>query len=188
MRKNKLKLHFLVAVSVAFGMLVTGTPSSGVNSAHAGKADKTFRGQIITSSKRLPTAAKSEAAYVAKIRKIRGTKRRVPVYDENKEKKAWKIYFVAFFKRPLNDLEITVKLYDVTDGRRQMVNSFEQYTDGRGQLSLTSYLKLERKFFGVNRKILIVMESRNVVLAQGTFFIRGEAKKFSGKADFSDDG
>ncbi len=178
MHLNKLK-RFVIVGCLGLGLFGVHAKVAP-QTAQAKKAAKAFRGQIITSVKRLPTSAKSERAYIQKIRKAKVTK-----FQENKEKKEWKIYFAAFFRRPLNDLEITVKLYDVTDGKRHLVNSFEQYTDGRGQTSLTSYIKLERKFFGVNRKILMVMESRKTVLAQTTFYILGKAKTFSGKVDFS---
>ena len=86
-----------------------------------------------------------------------------------------------------NDLELTVKLFDVTDGKKKLVNSYEQYTSDRGQRSLLSYITLERKFFGVNRHILMVMENRGRILATGRFTIIGEAEKFSGEVTFTEE-
>jgi hypothetical protein len=173
---HQLMLRLLLAGAVAFAMGATA------ENAEAANPDKVFRGQVITSKKRLPTSAKSKNAYVKKLRKAKTTK-----FIENKKTKSWKIYFAAFFRKPLNDLEVTVKLYDVTTGRRHLVNSFEQYTEGRGQKTLISSIKLEREYFGVNKKIMIVMESRKSVLAQGTFYIIGEAEKRSGSVDFTND-
>ena len=175
-RGHHLMLRLLVATAVAFAM------GSAAETADAANPEKVFRGQVITSKKRLPTSAKSKSAYVKKLRKAKATK-----FQENKATKSWKIYFAAFFRKPLNDLEITVKLYDVTTGRRHLVNSFEQYTEGRGQMTLISSIKLEREYFGVNKKIMIVMENRKSVLAQGTFHILGEAEKHSGSVDFTND-
>lgn len=175
-RGHHLMLRLLVAAAVAFAM------GSAAETADAANPEKVFRGQVITSKKRLPTSAKSPGAYVKKLKKAKATK-----FQENEKTKSWKIYFAAFFRKPLNDLEITVKLYDVTTGRRHLVNSFEQYTEGRGQKTLISSIKLEREYFGVNKKIMIVMESRKSVLAQGTFHILGKAEKHSGSVDFTSD-
>ncbi|MCP4444722.1 MAG: hypothetical protein GY811_05155 [Myxococcales bacterium] len=170
-------MRFLLATGVMVALLV------GQHEAEAKKSpEKVFRGQILTSNTRFPTSAKSVSTYIKKLKKNKKTK-----FVEDKKTKSWKIYVAAFFKKPLNDLEITVKLYDVTTGRRHLVNSFEQYTEGRGQTSLISHIKLEREFFGVNKKIMITMESRKMVLAQGTFHILGEEEKLSGKVDFTED-
>ena len=46
---------------------------------------------------------------------------------------------------------------------------------------------LERKFVGVNKQLLMTIESKGHVVATGRFKILGEAEKFSGKVDFSED-
>jgi len=143
--------------------------------------EKVFRGQIVTSKKRISTSAKSPAAYISKLKKAKSKK-----FVENKDKESWKIYYAAFFSRPLNDLEVTVKLFDITDGRAKLVSSFEQYVSERGQQSLISNITLERKFFGVNRQIQMVFESKGRRLAIGKFHILGEEEKFSGEVDFTD--
>lgn len=150
--------------------------------ADAGKPERVFRGQIITAKKRIPTSAKSPNAFIRKLRKLKTTK-----FWENKEKKSWKIYYAAFFRKPLNDLEVTVKLWDVSTGRKHLLTSFEQYLSGRGQQSLISHITLERDDFGVNKKIMMTLESRGRVLAMGTFHILGQAEKFTGEVDFSDE-
>jgi len=168
---------FAVAALVSPASFQTGEILA---SAEAKGPPRALRGQIITSKKRMPSTAKSERAYYKKVRKAKFTR-----FQEDKAKGQWKVYFAAFFRTPLNDLEITVKMYDITSGKRHLVNSFEQYTEGRGQTTMTSYVKLDRKFFGVNKKILMVMESRKKVLAQGSFYILGEGETFSGKVDFT---
>jgi hypothetical protein len=148
----------------------------------AANAGTPFDGKVVTSAKRIPLSANSKQAYYAKLRKQSATK-----FQEDKDKKAWKVHFAAFFKQPLNDLEVTIKLYDVTDKPKHLKASFEQFLDGRGQTTVISHVDLAREQFGVNRKILITVENRGRVLAQGTFEIHGEAEKYSGKADFTED-
>ncbi|WP_428269839.1 hypothetical protein [Haliangium sp.] len=142
-----------------------------------------FDGKIVTSQKRIPVSARSQKAYYAKLRKQSSKK-----FQEDTDKKQWKVYFAAFFKKPLNDLEVTIKLYDVTDRKQPHLRaSFEQFLDGRGQTSLVSYVKLERETFGVNRRVRMTVENRGRVLAETTFEILGEAEKYSGKVDFSEE-
>ena len=161
-----------LALGLALGFAVPDTASAGTP----------FDGKILTSKKRIPTSANSKKAYFAKLRKQKQTR-----FQEDTKKKQWKIYFAAFFKRPINDLEVTVKLYDVTDKKPHLRSSFESYLSERGQTNLISYLELDREKFGVNRRIMMVVEHRGRKLAQSTFEIRGEAEKFSGKVDFSDE-
>ena len=141
-----------------------------------------FDGKIVTSKKRIPMHAKSKRAYFAKLRKLD-----TDSFKENEEKKEWKIYFAAFFRKPLNDLEVTIKLYDVTDKQRHMRASFEQYLSGRGQKNVISHLSIDREKFGVNREILMTVENRGRVLASGKFKILGEAERFSGKVEFTEE-
>ena len=143
--------------------------------------NKVFAGRIMMSEKRFPTQAKSAAAYTAQIKKQSKAN-----FYEDKERKAWTIHFIGFLKTPLNDVEYMVKIYEV--GRsQQLLTSFEQFTDERGQKTLTSKVILERKSFGVNKELLITMESKGKVLASGRLKILGEGDKFTGKVNFSDD-
>jgi hypothetical protein len=68
---------------------------------------------------------------------------------------------------------------------QQLLATIEQFTDERGQTSLLSKMNLDRKTVGVNKDILMVVESKGRVLASTRFRILGEAEKFSGKVNFS---
>jgi hypothetical protein len=144
--------------------------------------NKVFSGRIMMSEKRYPTQAKSAAAYTAQIKKQSKTS-----FHEDKEKKGWKIHFIGFLKAPLNDVEYVVKIYELGGRQQQLLSSFEQFTDERGQKTLTSSVVLEKKQFGVNKELMITMENKGKVLASGRVKILGEGEKFSGKVNFSDD-
>jgi hypothetical protein len=144
--------------------------------------ERTFGGKIMISDKKYPSYAKSVPAYVSQIKKQSKTK-----LWEDKAKGNWKVYFAAFFKRPLNDIEVVVKLYDVGGGGRQMLASFEQYLDQRGQYALLSNFTLERKQVGVNKHVMIVLEVQGRTVATGKFDILGEEERYTGKVNFSDD-
>lgn len=141
-----------------------------------------LNGKIIFSDKRFPTSAKSKKAYFAKLKKQSKAS-----FQEDKQNQSWKIYFAGFAKKPLADLEYTVKIYDVTGKTKSMLVSFEQYSDSAGQKSLLSSFTLERKFVGVNKQLMMVIESQGRTVAVGKFKIVGEAEKYSGKVDFSDE-
>lgn len=164
------------AASLAVVLAIAGIASPAL----AKDPEDVFRGEIITSAKPIPMSSKSKAAYVATLRKLKTTR-----FLEDRTRKQWKVHFAAFFRVPLNDLEVTVKLFDVSTGRQRLLTSFEQYVDKRGAHSFTSQMTLDRDQFGVNRNLMMVMENRGKVLAAGRFAILGEGDKFTGKADFT---
>jgi hypothetical protein len=153
--------------------------------AQARKPEDVFGGKILISDQPFPQQARSAGAYIDALKK--NSRDRL---QEDKETKEWRVFFVAFFKQPVNDLEVSVKVYDVTTGRR-LVDSFEQYLANASQRAYASNVRLPRgdgaSGYDPNSKILMVMESKGRVLAQTTFYIQGEAKKYKGVVDFSED-
>lgn len=150
--------------------------------ATAGKVEKKLGGKIMLSEKRFPTKAKSENAFISKVKKQSKAK-----FQENKANKEWKIHFAAFFKKPLPDLEYSVKVWDLTDGSKDLVKSWEQYADSQSQTTVLSYLTLNRDETAPNRKLMVTIEALGKVVAVGKFQILGEVEKHSGKVDFSND-
>jgi hypothetical protein len=148
----------------------------------AGDPNVVFKGKIMTSSKRYPLSAKSKSAYVTAIKKQSKTN-----FKEDKEKQQWKIYFAAFLKVPLNDVEYMIKFYEISGGRQQLLGASEAFNDSRGQKTIVSNIVLEKKSFGVNKQLLMTIENHGKVLASGRFKILGEGEKFTGKVDFSDE-
>lgn len=145
------------------------------------KPNPAFAGRIMLSDKRFPMSAKSLAAFNAQVNKqSKGS------FFEDKDKK-WKIYFAGFLKVPLNDVEYVVKLYEVTGKGQQLLATIEQFTDSRGQASLLSNVTLERKTIGANKELMMTIENKGKVLASSRFKLLGQADKFTGKVDFSED-
>jgi hypothetical protein len=167
----------LRAVVVSLVVLALGAPA-----AVAQNPNQAFAGRIMMSSKRFPLQAKSASAYTAAIRKQAQTN-----FVEAKDTHTWKIYFAGFLKTPLNDLEYVIKLYDVTGKSQQLLVSFDQFTNERGQQTIVSNMTLDKKQVGVNKELLMTMENKGKVLASSRFKILGEGEKFSGKVDFSED-
>lgn len=165
----------LVSSVVALAVLLSGD-------ARAEKVNATFAGKIMLSDKRFPSQAKSLAAFNAKIRGQSKTN-----FQEDKEKKQWKIHFAGFLRSPLNDLEYLVKVYDMSGGRQQLMLTFEQFTSERGMTALVSNMTLERKHVGVNKELMVTMENKGKVLASSRFKILGQGERYNGKVDFSEE-
>jgi hypothetical protein len=146
------------------------------------KANPMFAGRVMLSDKYFPRSAKSLAAFNAQVKKQSKEN-----FLEDKEKKNWKIYFAAFLKTPLNDVEYLIKIYELTGRGQQLVATVEQFTDSRGQYSLISSIILDRKLAGVNKQLLLVVEAKGKTLASARFKILGEGERYSGKVNFSEE-
>ena len=165
------------ALTCAVALVACGVAAG---QAQAKDPEDVFRGEIITSAKRIPTTSKSKDAYIATLRKLKTVR-----FLEDREKKEWSVHFAAFFRAPLNDLEVTIKIYDISTGRQHLITTFEQYMDKRGARSITSQMTLAREHFGVNRNLMMVMENRGRILAAGRFAIVGDGDRHSGQVNFT---
>jgi len=144
--------------------------------------NRVFNGKIMTSAKRFPTTSKSQSAYVAAIKKQSTSN-----FMEDKSDHTWMVYFAAFLKRPLNDVEYTIKFYELGSGGQRLLGTSDQFNDERGQKTIVSKIKLEKKSFGVNKELLMTIENKGTVYASTRFKILGEGEHYSGKVNFSDD-
>ncbi len=153
-----------------------------MRAASAEDPNAVFAGKIMVSDKKFPSSAKSPSAYVAAIRKLAKSN-----FNEDKTNHTWKIYFAGFLKTPLDDVEYLVKIYELTGKSQQVLATFEQYTDMRGEKTISANMTLEKKVVGVNKDLLMTMESKGKVLASARFKILGDGDKYTGKVNFSDD-
>lgn len=171
---------FVATLVVAF-LAFAGTASADPK-IEKEKANPMFAGRIMLSDKYYPRSAKSLASFNAQVKKQSKEN-----FSEDKDKKGWKIYFAAFLKTPLNDVEYLVKVYELQGRGQQLLATIEQFTDSRGQYSLLSSIQLDRKTVGVNKQLLMTVESKGKVLGSARFKILGEGERYSGKVNFSED-
>ena len=150
--------------------------------AEARNPEDVFKGQIITSAKRIPTKASSKESYISTLKRQKTSR-----FYENKSTKSWKVYYTAFFRRPLDSLEVTVKIYDLSGGGKHMLTAFEQYMDKRGARSITSNVTLNRDDFGVNKNLMMTVESNGSILSATRFAILGEGEHYTGQVNFSEE-
>jgi hypothetical protein len=177
-----MSLRTVLVPSLVPSLVVVAALVLGVQPAAAENPNQAFAGKIMLSSKRFPLQAKSPSAYTAAIRKQAQTN-----FVEAKDTHTWKIYFAGFLKLPLNDVEYVIKLYELTGKSQQFLMSFDQFADERGQQTILSNMTLDKKQVGVNKELLMTMESKGKVLASSKFKILGEGEHFTGKVDFSED-
>ena len=144
--------------------------------------NRVFKGKIMTSAKRYPTTAKSQSAYVAAIKKQSTSN-----FREDKTDGTWMVYFAAFLRKPLNDVEYTIKFCELGGGGQRLLGTSDQFNDERGQKTIVSKIKLEKKSFGVNKELLMTIENKGTIYATTRFKILGEGEHFSGKVNFSED-
>jgi hypothetical protein len=150
--------------------------------AAADDPNRVFSGKIMMSTKRFPQQARSQSAYVAAIRK-----QSMQNFSEDKTNHTWKIYFAGFLKSALDDVEYSLKIYELNGRSQQLLVTADQYTDERGQKTIIANVTLDKKQVGVNKQCLMTIESKGRVLASGQFKLLGEGEHFSGKVNFSDD-
>lgn len=173
-----MEMTFRTVVISSFAVLAVIL--AGTELAAAQNPNQAFAGRIMMSSKRFPQQARSASAYTTAIRRQAQTS-----FVEAKDTHTWKIYYAGFLKTPLNDLEYVIKLYDVSGKSQQLLVSFDQFTNERGQQTILSNMTLDKKQVGVNKELLMTMESKGKVLASTRFKIVGEGERFTGKVDFT---
>jgi hypothetical protein len=152
-----------------------------VGIAHAEPPDRVFAGSIVVSAKAFAPAAKTDAETVAAIRKQAAT-----TFTEDKKDHTWTLFLVGYFKQPVDDMEYVLKVRDLSN-KSQIVMSSDKYLSARGLRSASTKLVLDKDKVGVNKELLVTMESKGKLLATTRIQITGEGEHFTGKVDFSGD-
>ncbi|HLK90066.1 MAG TPA: hypothetical protein VKZ18_09230 [Polyangia bacterium] len=150
----------------------------------AAKPEDVFKGKIIITKNRLPMHFSSAGGFVSalqhgKIDKI------WPVEEKGDDKGTWHLEYLAFFARPLDDSEIEVKFYDITQGKK-FVAGDPQYTREKGSRIFGSSIDLTKPDFDVRKHYQMTIESRGQTIATTQFWLLGKGANYSGKVEFSD--
>jgi hypothetical protein len=145
-------------------------------SAAADPPDRVFAGSIMVSAK-----AFAPAETVAAIKKQAAV-----TFAEDKKDHTWTLFLVGYFKAPVDDMEYVLKVRDLSN-KSQIVMSADKYLSARGLRSASTKIVLDKEKVGVNKELLVTMESKGKLLATTRIQITGEGEHFTGKVDFSAD-
>jgi hypothetical protein len=148
----------------------------------AAKPEDVFKREVVLVAKRVPVQFKSADAFIRFLRENRA----VHIWPA-KTKRAWKFSYMSFFAAPLDDIQVQVRLSDVTDGTARFVAAFDQFTTERGQRILSSDLDLAEPEFQPNRQYKIEIVSRGRVMASTKFWLRGQGERYSGRVSFTEE-
>ena len=171
-------LFFLLALDVG---ALEGSAWAG-----GGKPEDIFKGRIIITKKRLPMRFSSSGAFVQAIQAGK-TDRIWPTSEEDgADKGTWNLEYIAFFAQPLNDSEIEVKFFDITNGKKYVAGD-PQYTREKGSRIFGSSIQLSKPEFDVRKHYMMTVESRGRIIATTAFWLLGKGANYSGKVEFSDD-
>ena len=166
-------------------MFVLGTVLL-ISAVQAAKPEDVFKGRIVLTDSRLPSRFPSEGAFVQAIHRA-SIDRAWPLEEKGNDHAVWKLEYIAFFARTLNDNEITVKFWEIGGGSQRFVAGDEQYTRERGSRIFSASITVAKPEFETNKQYLMTIESGSRVLAQTKFWLRGKGPKYSGKVEFTDE-
>jgi hypothetical protein len=140
-----------------------------------------LKGRVIISDRSFPMHWNSVGAYVAQLKSMNKT---TLWYDKKTGK--LRIYYAAFFAQPVNDVQVDLVIYDITNGAHDRKNSTENFMN-RGERVLFNSVDFDKEDFEMNKKYLMAIVSRGKTIASGDFILRGEGPHYSGKVTFSED-
>jgi len=171
-------MHKRLGLFLAFLVLA----SAGM--ASAAKPEDVFKGKIIITKNRLPMKFSSQGAFISALQK--GKIDKIQPTEEKGETGKWNLEYIAFFAQPLDDSEIQVKFYDITDGGKKFVAGDPQMTRDKGSRIFGASIELAKPEFDVRKQYRMTIESRGRVIASTSFWLLGKGEQHSGKVEFSD--
>jgi hypothetical protein len=170
--------------ALRFGTVLAVTLLAFAGTTSAAKPEDVFKGKIIITKHRLPMRFSSPGAFVSALQQNKIDKI-WPTEEHGDDKGTWNLEYLAFFARPLDDSEIQVKFYDITQGKKYVAGD-PQYTRERGSRIFGSSIELAKPEFDVRKHYEMTIESRGQVIAATTFWLLGKGANYSGKVEFSD--
>ena len=167
-----------------FGLLLAFLVLAFAGPAAAAKPEDVFKGKIIITKNRLPMKFSSQGAFISALQK--GKIDKIQPTEEKGETGRWNLEYIAFFAQPLDDSEIQVKFYDITDGGKKFVAGDPQMTRDKGSRIFGASIELAKPEFDVRKHYTMTIESRGRTIASTTFWLLGKGANYSGKVEFSD--
>ena len=182
-RGRRATLALFACLATAGAGALTGL-APPVAHAKGGAPEDFLKGQLFISDSSFPTRWSSVGDFVSRVKKNHKTSL---TYD--KKTKKLQVYYAAFFAQPVDDYQVNFAIYDITNGMPGKVKkgSWEAFMGKKGERVLFNSVELDQEDIEMNKKYLFAIERKGSILAKGELILRGEAPKYSGKVDFSED-
>ena len=152
-----------------------------VASAKGTAPEDALKGRIIISDRPIPSRWSSASTYVAQLKNLNKS----TLWYAKKTGKL-KVEYAAFFAKPVNDVQVDLVIYDITNGAHERRTSTENFMN-RGDRVVFNSIVFDKEDFPMNKKYRLVIESRHQVVAQGEFILRGDGPHYSGRVNFSEE-
>jgi hypothetical protein len=162
-------------------VLIAASPSPAAAKKGGPVPEDFLKGKIIISDRVLPTRWSSVSSYVSQLK---GLNKGTLWYDKKSGKLT--VQYAAFFARPVEDVQVNLALYDITNGGHQQKVSTENFMQ-RGDRVLFNSVEFDKEDIEGNKKYMMTIEDRGRVIASGTFILRAEGPHYSGKVEFTDE-
>src|SRR5438105_14830316 len=140
-----------------------------------------LKGKVIISDKQLPTHWSSVGSYVSQLKAL---SKSTLWYD--KKTGTLTIQYAAFFAKPVDDVQVNLVVYDITNGAHTQKVSTENFMQ-KGDRVLFNSVVFDKEDIEGNKKYMLAIEDRRRIIASGTLILREEGPHYSGKVSFSDD-
>jgi hypothetical protein len=158
----------LAALPVLFALTATALEPEDV-----------FAGRMIISEHELPMEYSSARKYVKKMKQLQRTSIRLATIKT-------KLYYAAFFAKPVRDVQVDVVLYDVTDGTRVKKNAWETFLASPSDRALFGNFEFDRSELAANRKYQLVIATRGRIIASGEVHLSASVVRRTQELDFSE--
>lgn len=149
-----------------------------------GLPEDILKGQMIISTESLPTRWTSPGEFASRLKKLH---KKSLFYDKKTGK--LQIYYAAFFADPVNDIQVNFVIYDITNGVGSKVKkgAWEAFLGRKGERVLFNSVELDKEDQEMNKKYLFAIEHKSKIIAKSEITLHGEAPKYSGKVEFTDE-
>ncbi len=172
----------LPRLTVATVTMALVTMAAVASPAYAKQApEDVLKGKVILSDKSIPTRWSSVGSYVSQLK---GLNKGTFWYDKTTGKVT--VQYAAFFAQPVNDVQVDLVIYDITNGGHTMKVSSENFMN-RGDRVLFNSVALDKQDIEGNKKYMLAIEFKHRAIATGTFILRAEGEHYSGKVSFSEE-
>lgn len=149
-----------------------------------GLPEDILKGQMIISTESLPTRWTSPGEFASRLKKLH---KKSLFYDKKTGK--LQIYYAAFFADPVNDIQVNFVIYDITNGVGSKVKkgAWEAFLGRKGERVLFNSVELDKEDQEMNKKYLFAIEHKSKIIAKSEITLHGEAPKYSGKVEFTEE-